>query len=69
MSKTAAEFLERWRSSHIHAETRSAAEVDETVRQCLDAAAESGVPANDLTKAAGGDLRGYLLAALKKASG
>ena len=65
MSVTAAEFLERWRNSHIAAEARSAEDVDEAVRQCLDYATGAGVPAEDLTKAAGGDLRGYILAALK----
>jgi hypothetical protein len=65
MSVTAAEFLERWRNSDIAAEVRSAEDGDEAVRQCLDNATQSGVPAEDLTKAAGDDLRGYILAALK----
>ncbi len=69
MSETAVEFLEQWRNSYICAAASSTAEVDIIVKQCLDDAAASGVLAEDVTKAAGGDLRGYILAALKKTSG
>jgi hypothetical protein len=65
MSVTAAVFLERWRNFHLSAEVISAENADEAVRQCLDDATRSGVPAEALTKAAGGDLRGHILAALK----
>ena len=69
MAKSATEFLERWRYSHIAGESRTLEEVDETVKECLDDAAEADISASDLEAAAGGDLRGYLLAALKQARG
>ena len=69
MAKSATEFLERWRYSYIAGESRTLEEVDETVKECLDDAAEADISASDLEEAAGGDLRGYLLAALKQARG
>jgi hypothetical protein len=69
MAKSATEFLERWRYSYIAGESRTLEEVDETVKECLDDAAEADISASDLEAAAGGDLRGYLLAALKQARG
>ena len=69
MAKSASDFLERWRNSYIAGEARTLEQVDATVKECLDDAAEAHISASDLEAAAGGDLRGYLLAALKKARG
>jgi hypothetical protein len=69
MAESAPEFLERWRYSYITCETRTLEQVDATVKQCLDDAAEAHISASDLEAAAGGDLRGCLLAALKQARG
>ena len=67
MAESASEFLERWRHSYIATESRTLEQVDVTVKECLDDAAEAHIAASDLEVAAGGDLRGYLLAALKEA--
>jgi hypothetical protein len=69
MAESASEFLERWRYSRIACESRKLEQVDATVKECLDGAAEAHISASDLEAAAGGDLRGYLLAALKRAGG
>jgi hypothetical protein len=67
MAESASEFLERWRYSYITGESRTLEQVDATVKECLDDAGEANISASDLEAAAGGDLRGYLLAALKQA--
>ena len=67
MAEFASKFLERWRNSYIAAETRTLEQVDATVKECLDDAAKAHISASDLDAAAGGDLRDYLLAALKEA--
>jgi hypothetical protein len=69
MAESASEFLERWRYSYIACESRTLEQVDATVKQCLDDAAEANISASDLEATAGGDLRGYLLAVLKQAKG
>ena len=69
MAEFASEFLERWRYSFIAGEFRTLEQVDATVKECLDDAAEAHICASDLEAAAGGDLRGYLLAALKQTRG
>jgi hypothetical protein len=69
MAESALEFLERWRYSCISCESRTLDQVDATVKECLDHAAEAHISASDLEAAAGGDLRGYLLAAFKHARG
>lgn len=69
MAESASEFLERWRHSYIARESRTLEQVDATVKECLDDAAEAHISASNLEAAAGGDLRGYLLAALKNARG
>jgi hypothetical protein len=69
MAESASEFLERWRCSCIAGDSRPLEQVDATVKECLDAAAVAQISAGDLETAAGGDLRGYLLAALKQARG
>jgi hypothetical protein len=69
MAESASEFLERWKHSYIARESCTLEQVDTTVKECLDDAAEARISASDLEAAAGGDLRGYLLAALKQARG
>jgi hypothetical protein len=69
MTESASEFLERWSYSHIAGESCTLEQADAAVRTCLDDAAEAHISASDLEVAAGGDLRGYLLAALKQARG
>jgi hypothetical protein len=69
MAESASEFLERWTYSYITGGSRTLEQVDATVKECLDDAAEAHVSVSDLEAAAGGDLRGYLLAALKQAGG
>ena len=44
------EFLERWRQAHVYAELRVLEQLDETVAECIGAAAEDGISANDLKK-------------------
>jgi hypothetical protein len=69
MAESASEFLKRWRYSCIADKSRTLENVDATVKECLDNAAVANISASDLEAAAGGDLRGYLLAALKQARG
>jgi hypothetical protein len=69
MAESASEFLERWRYSYIASEFRTLEQVDATVKECLDGAAEAHISASELEAAAGGDLRGYILGALKQGRG
>ena len=57
MPETAIQFLERWRQAHVYAELRALEQLDETVAECIGAAAEDGISADDLEKAAGGSLK------------
>ena len=58
------QFLERWRQAHVYAELRALEQLDETVAECIGAAAEDGISADDLEKAAGGSLKEYLRTAI-----
>ena len=53
MAETAIQFLERWRQAHVYAELRALEQLDETLAECIGAAAEDGISADDLKKAAG----------------
>ena len=64
MAETAIQFLERWRQAHVYAELRALEQLDETVAECIGAAAEDGFSADDLEKAAGGSLKEYLRTAI-----
>ena len=48
----------------IYAEPRALEQLDETVAECIGAAADIGISADDLEKAAGGSLKEYLRAAI-----
>jgi hypothetical protein len=47
MAETAIQFLERWRQAHVYAELRALEQLDETVAECIGAAAEDGISADD----------------------
>jgi hypothetical protein len=64
VAETAIQFLERWRQAHVYAELRVPEQLDETVAECIGAAAEDDIPAGDLEKAAGGSLKEYLRMAI-----
>jgi hypothetical protein len=64
MAETAIQFLERWRQAHVYAELRALEQLDENVAECIGAAAEDGISADDVEKAAGGSLKEYLRAAI-----
>ncbi len=64
MPETAIQFLERWRQAHVYAEQRAFEQLDETVAECIGAAPEDGISADDLEKAAGGSLKEYIRAAI-----
>ena len=64
MAETAIQFLERWRQAHVYAELRALEQLDETVAECVGAAAEDDISADDLEKAAGGSLKEYLRTAI-----
>ena len=57
MAETAIQFLERWRQAHVYAELRALEQLDETVAECIGAAAEDGISADELEKASGGSLK------------
>ena len=42
MAETAIQFLERWRQARVYAELRALEQLDETVAECIGAAAEDG---------------------------
>ena len=42
MAETAIQFLERWRQAHVYAELRALEQLDETVAECIGAAAQDG---------------------------
>jgi hypothetical protein len=69
MAEAAARFLEKWRRDYIYAEPRALEQVDATVAECMDDAAKAEISSSALQGAAGGDLRGYILNAIVKASG
>jgi hypothetical protein len=58
MAETAIQFLEHWRETNVYARLRALEQLDETVTQMH--AAEAGISADDLEKAAGGSLKEYL---------
>ena len=64
MTETAIQFLETWREANIYAEPRALEQLDETVAECIGAAEDIGISADDLKKAAGGSLKEYLRAAI-----
>jgi len=64
MTETAIQFLENWREANIYAEPRAVEQLDETVAECIGAAADIGISADDLEKAGGGSLKEYLRAAI-----
>ena len=64
MAETAIQFLERWRENNVYAEPRALEQLDATVDQCVSDAAEVGISADDLEKAAGGSLKEYLRVAI-----
>jgi hypothetical protein len=64
MTETAIQFLENWREANIYAEPRALEQLDETVAECIGAAADIGISADDLEKAAGGSLKEYLREAI-----
>ncbi len=64
MTETAIQFLERWREAHVYAELRALEQLDETVAECIGAAAEDGISADQLEKAADCSLKEYLRAAI-----
>ena len=63
MVETAIQFLERWRQAHVYAELRALEQLDETVAECIGAAAD-GISADALEKAAGGSLKECLRTAI-----
>jgi hypothetical protein len=64
MAETAIQFLERWRQSHVYAEQRTLDQLDETVAECIGAAGEDDISADELEQAAGGSLKEYLRVAI-----
>ena len=53
----------------FYAEARAPDELDDTVAECVKDAAQDGITRDALEKAAGGDLRTYVKAAISKAGG
>jgi hypothetical protein len=64
MAETAIQFLERWREDFVYAEPRAIEQLDATVAECMADAAEAGISADDLEKAAGSSLKQYLCTAI-----
>jgi hypothetical protein len=64
MAEAAIQFLERWREANVYAEPRALEQLDATVTQCLADAAEAGISADSLERAAGGSLKEYLRTAI-----
>jgi hypothetical protein len=64
MAETAIQFLENWRETYVYAELRALEQLDATVIECIGDAAEVGISADDLEKAAGGSLKEYLRTAI-----
>lgn len=62
-------FLNGWVSSYILAESRDPSELNGVMEELLIDAKVSGVTLSKLQRAAGNNLEGYILTALKKASG
>jgi hypothetical protein len=68
MPETAADFLKSWRQVYIY-EALTVDELDEFVAECIDDAEDIDISSDDLDEAAGGDLKGYIRAAIVKMSG
>jgi hypothetical protein len=64
MAETAIQFLEHSRETNVYAQLRALEQLDETATQCKSDAADAGISADDLEKAAGGSLKEYLRAAI-----
>jgi hypothetical protein len=63
MAETAIQFLAHWRETYVYAEPRALEQLDEIVTECIADAAEAGISADDLEKAAGSKQRAYSRAA------
>jgi hypothetical protein len=64
MAEIPIKFLNNWREGNVYAEPRALEQLDATVAQCIADAAEAGISADDLARAAGGSLKEYLRAAI-----
>ena len=69
MSNSGVKFLQCWLGRYVQGHSRHPENIDHTVAECISDASLKGVTKEDLEKAAGGDLRGYLLVKLKKEKG
>jgi hypothetical protein len=64
VAESPTQFLEHWREANVYAEPRALEQLDSTVAQCIADAAEVGISADNLARAAGGSLKEYLRAAI-----
>ena len=64
MSEIPMKFLKNWREANVYAEPRALEQLDATVAQCIADAAEAGISADDLARAASASLKEYLRAAI-----
>ncbi len=64
MAEIPIKFLKNWREANVYAESRALEQLGATVAQCIADAAEAGISADDLARAAGGSLKEYLRAAI-----
>jgi hypothetical protein len=62
------EFLAAWRESFIDQQTVELDDLDALMAELLEDADEDGVSRQELDKAAHGDLRGYLITAIRARS-
>jgi hypothetical protein len=65
MNDTPKEFLAAWRESFIDQQTVEPDDLNALMAELLEDADEDGVSRQELDKAAHGDLRGYLLTAIR----
>jgi hypothetical protein len=70
VSDRADEFLDRWEAEHVSAvaDSEKDKEAQRLAAICLQDAARAGICEQDLKDTAGGDLVGYMLAALMSPS-
>jgi hypothetical protein len=66
MAETAKGFLERWRGSHIYAQSPALEELDSIVAACISDAKKAGLTEDALEKESGGP-KAFLRAAIENA--
>lgn len=69
MSKHARAWLDDWIRSNVLAQSSSLGELADTMRKCMEDAAQDGFSKSDVEQAAGGNLPAFIHEAIVRSAG